>query len=44
MQLDVCGVVVGQQCMSHNANATNIAFIVMLSYTVYVMFDMRGAF
>lgn len=43
MHLDVCGVV-GQQCMSHNANAKNIPFVVMLSYTVNVMFDLTGAF
>lgn len=44
MHLDVCGVVVGQRCMSHIANAKNIPFVVMLSYTVNVMFDTTEAF
>lgn len=44
MHLDVCGVVVGQQCMSHIANAKNIPFVVMLRYTLNVMLDTTGAF
>lgn len=35
--LDVCAVVLGQQCMRHNANANNILFIMMSRYTIYVI-------
>lgn len=37
MHLDVCGVVFGQQCMTHNAYANNILFIIDVElYHIYV--------
>lgn len=35
--LDVCAVVLGQQCMRHNASSNNILFIMMSRYTIYVI-------